>query len=83
MYLLHRIGTRPRLATDGIHPLLDTVNGAVWGEGHMTQSEPIGMFLRMHIGPGERKLHKLINSHVFGSLSLVCLMSTPKNCEQY
>lgn len=45
----------------------------------MTQSEPIGMFLRMHIGPRERKLHKLINSHVFGSLSPVCLMSTPKN----
>lgn len=48
MCLLHRIGTRPSLATDGIHPLLDTVNGAEWGEGHMTQSELIGMFLKVH-----------------------------------
>lgn len=81
MCLLHSTGTRPRLSTDGIQPLLDTVNGAGWGKGHMTQSEPIGMFSRMHIGPGEKKLHKLINSHVFGSLSLVCLMATPKNYE--
>lgn len=41
----------PGRPLSGIHPLLDTVNGAGWGEGHMTQSEPMGRFLRIHIGP--------------------------------